>query len=65
MTDQTVLYLTPGPSTSADPVIDDPPRKMTAAFRASESLTLIERMCEEWKTTGVKAVTQVPTAENA
>ena len=28
------------------------------AFRRSESLALIERMCEEWKATGVKAVTQ-------
>jgi Domain of unknown function (DUF5753)/Helix-turn-helix domain len=35
------------------------------AFRRSESLTLIERMCEEWKATGAKAVTQAPTAENA
>jgi transcriptional regulator with XRE-family HTH domain len=35
------------------------------AFRGSESLTLIERMCEEWKATGVKAVTQDPTAESA
>jgi transcriptional regulator with XRE-family HTH domain len=35
------------------------------AFRASESLTLIERMCEEWKATGAKAVTQAPTAGNA
>ncbi len=35
------------------------------AFRGSESLTLIERMCEEWKATGVKAVTQAPTEENA
>jgi transcriptional regulator with XRE-family HTH domain len=35
------------------------------AFRGSESLTLIERMCEEWKATGAKAVTQAPTAENA
>jgi transcriptional regulator with XRE-family HTH domain len=35
------------------------------AFRASESLALIERMCEEWKATGVKAVTQDPTAESA
>lgn len=32
-----VLYLTPGPSTSAEPVIDELTRKMTAAFRASES----------------------------
>ena len=35
------------------------------AFRGSESLTLIERMCEEWKATGAKAVTPAPTAENA
>jgi transcriptional regulator with XRE-family HTH domain len=35
------------------------------AFRASESLALIERMCEEWKATGVRAVTQDPTAESA
>ncbi len=35
------------------------------AFRRSESLTLIERMCEEWKATGVKAVTQATTAESA
>jgi transcriptional regulator with XRE-family HTH domain len=35
------------------------------AFRGSESLTLIERMCEEWKATGARAATQAPTAENA
>src|SRR6266851_3204992 len=35
------------------------------AFRRSESLALIERMCEEWKATGVKAVTQDPTAGSA
>ncbi len=35
------------------------------AFRGSESLTLIERMCEEWKATGARAVTQAPTAGNA
>jgi len=35
------------------------------AFRGSESLTLIERMCEEWKPTGVKAVTQATTAGSA
>jgi Domain of unknown function (DUF5753) len=35
------------------------------AFRGSESLTLIERMCKEWKATGARAVTQDPTAENA
>ena len=34
------------------------------AFRGSESLTLIERMCEEWKATGVRAATQGPTAGN-
>jgi transcriptional regulator with XRE-family HTH domain len=35
------------------------------AFRGSESLTLIERMCEEWKATGVKAATQATTAGSA
>jgi hypothetical protein len=35
------------------------------ALRASESLTLIERMCEEWKATGARAATQDPTAESA
>jgi Domain of unknown function (DUF5753)/Helix-turn-helix domain len=35
------------------------------ALRGSESLTFIERMCEEWKTTGARAATQVPTAESA
>jgi hypothetical protein len=35
------------------------------AFRGSESLALIERMCEEWKATGVKAATRDPTAGNA
>ena len=35
------------------------------AFRGSESLTLIERMCEEWTAAGARAVTQVTTAENA
>jgi len=35
------------------------------AFRGSESLTLIERMCEEWKATGARAVIQAPTAANA
>ena len=34
------------------------------AFRGSESLTLIERMCEEWTATGVKAATQATTAGN-
>jgi transcriptional regulator with XRE-family HTH domain len=35
------------------------------ACRGSESLTLIERMCEEWKATGARAVTQATTAESA
>ena len=35
------------------------------AFRGSESLALIERMCEEWTATGAKAVTRAPTAGNA
>ena len=35
------------------------------AFRGSESLTLIERMCEEWKAAGARAATRAPTAENA
>ncbi len=35
------------------------------AFRGSESLTLIERMCDEWKATGARAATRAPTAENA
>ena len=35
------------------------------AFRGSESLALIERMCEEWTATGARAVTQAPTAGNA
>ena len=35
------------------------------AFRGSESLTLIERMCEEWKPAGVKAAIPVTTAGNA
>ena len=35
------------------------------AFRGSESLTLIERMCEEWKATGIRAVTQATTAGSA
>ncbi len=35
------------------------------AFRGSESLTLMERMCEEWKATGAKAATQGPTAGSA
>jgi transcriptional regulator with XRE-family HTH domain len=35
------------------------------ALRASESLTFIERMCEEWKATGARAPTQATTAEPA
>ena len=35
------------------------------AFRGSESLALIERMCEEWTASGVRAATQVTTAANA
>jgi transcriptional regulator with XRE-family HTH domain len=35
------------------------------AFRGSESLALIERMCEEWKATGEKAATQAPMAGSA
>jgi transcriptional regulator with XRE-family HTH domain len=35
------------------------------ALRASESLTFIERMCEEWKATGARAATQGTTAEPA
>ncbi len=35
------------------------------ALRASESLILLERMCEEWKATGVRAATQATTAGNA
>ena len=35
------------------------------AFRGSESLTLIERMCKKWKATGARAVTQATTAESA
>lgn len=35
------------------------------AFRGSESLALIERMCEEWKASGARAATQATTAENA
>jgi transcriptional regulator with XRE-family HTH domain len=35
------------------------------ALRASESLTFIERMCEEWKATGARAATQETTAEHA
>ena len=35
------------------------------ALRGSESLTLIERMCEQWKATGARAATQATTAESA
>ena len=35
------------------------------AFRGSESLTLIERMCEEWTASGARAATRVTTAGNA
>ena len=35
------------------------------AFRGSESLALIERMCEEWTATGARAATRAPTAGNA
>ena len=35
------------------------------AFRGSESLALIERMCEEWKTSGARAATQATTEESA
>ena len=35
------------------------------ALRGSESLALIERMCKEWTSTGARAATQAPTAENA
>jgi len=35
------------------------------ALRKSESLKLIERMCEEWTATGARAATQATTAENA
>jgi transcriptional regulator with XRE-family HTH domain len=35
------------------------------ALRRSESLVLIERMCERWKAAGARAATQAPTAENA
>jgi hypothetical protein len=35
------------------------------ALRRSESLALIERMCERWKAAGARAATQAPTAENA
>ncbi|MDQ2814750.1 MAG: helix-turn-helix transcriptional regulator [Actinomycetota bacterium] len=35
------------------------------AFRGSESLTLIERMCEEWKAVGVRAAIPATTVESA
>jgi transcriptional regulator with XRE-family HTH domain len=35
------------------------------AFRGSESLAFMERMCEEWKATGARAATRAPTAGNA
>ena len=35
------------------------------ALRKSESLMLIERMCEEWKASGARAATQATTAESA
>jgi len=35
------------------------------ALRGSESLTVTERMCEQWKATGARAATQATTAENA
>jgi hypothetical protein len=35
------------------------------ALRKSESLRLVERMCEEWKTSGARAATQATTAESA
>jgi hypothetical protein len=35
------------------------------ALRGSESLALIERMCEEWKASGTRAATQATTAANA
>ena len=35
------------------------------AFRGSESLAVIERMCEEWTASGARAATQVTTAGNA
>jgi transcriptional regulator with XRE-family HTH domain len=35
------------------------------AFRRSESLTVIERMCGEWKASGARAATQGPTAGSA
>jgi transcriptional regulator with XRE-family HTH domain len=35
------------------------------AFRGSESLALIERMCEQWTASGAKAAIRAPTAGNA
>ena len=35
------------------------------AFRGSESLALIERICEEWTASGARAATRVTTAGNA
>ena len=35
------------------------------AFRGSESLALIERMCEEWTASGARAPIRVTTAGNA
>jgi transcriptional regulator with XRE-family HTH domain len=35
------------------------------AFRGSESLAFMERMCDEWKATGARAATPAPTAESA
>ena len=35
------------------------------ALRGSESLTVTERMCEQWKAIGARAATQATTAENA
>ena len=35
------------------------------ALRGSESLALIERMCEEWKASGARAATQATTVESA
>ena len=35
------------------------------AFRGSESLALIERMCEEWTASGARVATRVTTAGNA
>jgi len=35
------------------------------ALRKSESLRLIERMCEEWKVSGARAATRATTAESA